>query len=72
MLQSTQSLPASAASATEVKSQPAAAKPKPCCVCKDEKALRDECMLFSDTGEDKCMDQIAAYKKCMAGYGFKV
>lgn len=41
-------------------------------MCKDEKALRDECMLFSDTGEDKCMDQIAAYKKCMAGYGFKV
>ncbi|EHA57314.1 Cytochrome c oxidase copper chaperone [Pyricularia oryzae] len=49
-------------------------KPKPCCVCKDEKAARDECMLFSnakDPAED-CKTKIEQYKSCMAGFGFKV
>ncbi|KAI5857588.1 cytochrome C oxidase copper chaperone-domain-containing protein [Tricharina praecox] len=47
--------------------------PKPCCVCKDEKAARDECFLFSDKGgEVECVDKIDAYKKCMAGFGFKI
>lgn len=51
-----------------------ASKPKPCCVCKDEKAARDECMLFSnakDPAED-CKAKIEQYKSCMAGFGFKV
>ncbi|KAI5850372.1 cysteine alpha-hairpin motif superfamily [Morchella snyderi] len=52
--------------------QPTANGPKPCCVCKDEKASRDECMLFSDKGEEQCLDKIAAYKACMAGFGFKI
>ncbi|KAL7266832.1 Cytochrome c oxidase copper chaperone [Rhizina undulata] len=46
--------------------------PKPCCVCKDEKAARDECFLLNDDGDKQCKDQIAAYKSCMAGFGFKI
>ncbi|KAI5819176.1 cytochrome C oxidase copper chaperone-domain-containing protein [Pyronema omphalodes] len=53
--------------------KPAATGPKPCCVCKDEKAARDECFLFSSKGgEVECIPQIEAYKKCMAGFGFKI
>ncbi|RPB02377.1 hypothetical protein L873DRAFT_1802318 [Choiromyces venosus 120613-1] len=46
--------------------------PKPCCVCKDEKASRDECFLFTNDAETKCLDKVTAYKACMAGFGFKV
>ncbi|KJZ78336.1 hypothetical protein HIM_02374 [Hirsutella minnesotensis 3608] len=49
-------------------------KPKPCCVCKDEKSRRDECMLFS-TAKDPaadCQSLVEQYKNCMMGYGFKV
>ncbi|KAI9783878.1 MAG: Cytochrome c oxidase copper chaperone [Peltula sp. TS41687] len=46
---------------------------KPCCVCKDEKAARDECMLFSDGDpKEKCRSTIEQYRSCMAGYGFKL
>lgn len=41
-------------------------------VCKEEKATRDECLLFSETGPEKCADHITAYKKCMAGFGFNI
>lgn len=42
-------------------------------VCKEEKAARDECFLFSEKGgEVECVDKIEAYKKCMAGFGFKI
>ncbi|KAF8456062.1 cysteine alpha-hairpin motif superfamily [Kalaharituber pfeilii] len=44
---------------------------KPCCVCKEEKSRRDECMLFSTNGEADCKPTIEAYRQCMAGYGFK-
>jgi len=52
----------------------AAAKVKPCCVCKDEKATRDDCMLFSqsDDPQQDCQSTIQQYKNCMAGYGFKI
>ncbi|OJD33812.1 cytochrome c oxidase assembly protein subunit 17 [Diplodia corticola] len=52
----------------------AAAKPKPCCVCKDEKAARDECMLFSnsDNAQEDCKDMVSKYKSCMAGFGFNI
>ncbi|KAF8449768.1 cysteine alpha-hairpin motif superfamily [Terfezia claveryi] len=50
----------------------AAAGPKPCCVCKEEKARRDECMLFSNRGEEDCKPMIDLYRTCMAGYGFKL
>ncbi|KAJ6445988.1 cytochrome C oxidase copper chaperone (COX17) domain-containing protein [Purpureocillium lavendulum] len=47
---------------------------QPCCVCKDEKSRRDECMLFS-TAKDPaadCKSLVDQYKSCMLGYGFKV
>ncbi|KAI5808089.1 cytochrome C oxidase copper chaperone family protein [Peziza echinospora] len=61
----------SSSSSTASTPTPAAA-PKPCCVCKPEKAARDECLLFSDRGEEDCRPTIQAYKACMAGYGFKL
>ncbi|KAK0733973.1 cytochrome C oxidase copper chaperone-domain-containing protein, partial [Lasiosphaeria miniovina] len=52
----------------------AASKPKPCCVCKDEKAKRDECMLFSNASDAQkdCQSTVDLYRTCMAGFGFKV
>ncbi|KAF2682453.1 hypothetical protein K458DRAFT_307547, partial [Lentithecium fluviatile CBS 122367] len=52
----------------------APAKPKPCCVCTDEKAKRDECMLFSksNNAQEECADLVTKYKECMAGYGFTI
>ncbi|KAL8406336.1 hypothetical protein RB596_004982 [Gaeumannomyces avenae] len=52
----------------------AAEKPRPCCVCKDEKAKRDECMLFSSAKdpEEDCKTTIQQYRSCMEGFGFKV
>ncbi|KAJ5119020.1 hypothetical protein N7448_010729 [Penicillium atrosanguineum] len=49
-------------------------KPKPCCVCKDEKTARDDCMLFSksDDPQKECQSMVEKYKTCMAGFGFKV
>jgi cytochrome c oxidase assembly protein subunit 17 len=47
---------------------------QPCCVCLEEKAKRDECMLFSnsDNAQEECADLVTKYKTCMAGYGFKI
>ncbi|KAH7124159.1 cytochrome C oxidase copper chaperone-domain-containing protein [Dendryphion nanum] len=52
----------------------APAKPRPCCVCTEEKSKRDECMLFSnaDDAQKDCADLVTKYKDCMAGYGFKI
>ncbi|RYP55457.1 hypothetical protein DL770_010910 [Monosporascus sp. CRB-9-2] len=52
----------------------AASKPKPCCVCKEEKSKRDECMLFSKSSNpaSECQTMIDQYKSCMAGFGFQV
>ncbi|KAG5979952.1 hypothetical protein E4U55_004553 [Claviceps digitariae] len=50
------------------------AKPKPCCVCKEEKSKRDECMLFSKASDpaSDCKSFVEQYRSCMAGFGFKV
>ncbi|EGR52670.1 uncharacterized protein TRIREDRAFT_54676 [Trichoderma reesei QM6a] len=48
--------------------------PQPCCVCKEEKSRRDECMLFS-TAKDPaadCRSLVDQYKSCMQGFGFSV
>ncbi|PKS06508.1 hypothetical protein jhhlp_007256 [Lomentospora prolificans] len=52
----------------------AESKPKPCCVCKDEKAQRDECMLMSKSAnpEEDCKLTIQQYRACMEGFGFKI
>ncbi|OAL07261.1 cytochrome c oxidase copper chaperone-like protein Cox17 [Phaeosphaeriaceae sp. SRC1lsM3a] len=49
-------------------------KPKPCCVCLEQKAKRDECMLFSTSNDaqKECADLVGQYRQCMAGYGFKI
>ncbi|KOS16865.1 Cytochrome c oxidase copper chaperone [Escovopsis weberi] len=49
-------------------------RPKPCCVCKDEKAKRDECMLFSTAQDPQadCQSLVEQYKTCMLGFGYKV
>ncbi|ATY59460.1 cytochrome c oxidase copper chaperone protein [Cordyceps militaris CM01] len=51
-----------------------ASRPKPCCVCKDEKAKRDECMLFSNAKDPQadCQSFVQQYKSCMLGFGYKV
>ncbi len=43
-------------------------------MCKDEKATRDECMLFSeaDDPQEDCKSMVDKYRSCMAGYGFKI
>ena len=43
---------------------------KPCCVCLDTKAARDECVIMR--GEDNCGDLIEAHKQCMRDLGFKI
>ncbi|KAH8591957.1 cysteine alpha-hairpin motif superfamily [Bisporella sp. PMI_857] len=45
---------------------------KPCCVCKEEKANRDQCMLFSNAKDPQkdCASIIDKYKSCMKGFGF--
>ncbi|CZR53947.1 probable cytochrome c oxidase copper chaperone protein [Phialocephala subalpina] len=52
----------------------ACVKVKPCCVCKEEKATRDECMLFSNSKDPQkdCATTINKYKSCMAGFGFSL
>lgn len=47
---------------------------QPCCVCKDEKSQRDECMLMSKAADPEadCKSTILQYKECMQGFGFKV
>jgi cytochrome c oxidase assembly protein subunit 17 len=47
---------------------------QPCCVCKEEKAKRDECMLFSKAAEPAadCKSLVDQYKSCMAGYGYSI
>ncbi|KAK5938170.1 Cytochrome c oxidase copper chaperone [Knufia obscura] len=51
-----------------------AEKVKPCCVCKEEKVSRDDCMLFSraDDPQEDCKSMVDKYRDCMRGYGFKV
>ncbi|ODA83806.1 hypothetical protein RJ55_02322 [Drechmeria coniospora] len=60
--------------ATTASSTEASSKPKPCCVCKDEKSKRDECMLFSNASDPAadCQSLVDKYKTCMLSYGFKV
>ncbi|KAK3383299.1 COX17 protein [Lasiosphaeria ovina] len=40
----------------------------------DEKAKRDECMLFSNASDAQkdCQSTVDLYRTCMAGFGFKV
>lgn len=71
----THSLPGSGAQPSNAApSTSDASRPKPCCVCKDEKAKRDECMLFSNAKDPQqdCVSLVDQYKSCMSGFGYKV
>lgn len=52
--------------------KPKEEKPKPCCVCLDEKKQRDECLLFNGQDSGNCSALIEKYKTCMKGYGFEL
>ncbi|CAH2355482.1 cytochrome c oxidase copper chaperone [[Candida] railenensis] len=56
---------------SEVEKKECPVKPKPCCVCLDEKKLRDECLLFNGQEGGKCNELIGKYKECMKGFGFE-
>ncbi|CCH60409.1 hypothetical protein TBLA_0C06130 [Henningerozyma blattae CBS 6284] len=47
-------------------------KPKPCCVCTEQKEERDQCILFNGQESTKCTEFINKYKECMKGYGFEI
>ncbi|KAL1903059.1 Cytochrome c oxidase copper chaperone [Sporothrix stenoceras] len=68
------SIPAESCPAPAIATSDAASKPKPCCVCTQEKSKRDECMLFSNAADPAadCKSTIDQYRTCMAGFGFKV
>ncbi|KAG5940982.1 hypothetical protein E4U59_002003 [Claviceps monticola] len=68
------SLASSSPQATPGTAKDNVTKPKPCCVCKDEKSKRDECMLFSKAADPAadCKSFVEQYKSCMAGFGFTV
>ncbi|KAF3481945.1 uncharacterized protein GIQ15_04704 [Arthroderma uncinatum] len=69
------SLSTAPAASTGASATTETSKPKPCCVCKPEKAARDDCMLFSksdDPAAKECLSFVQEYKACMAGFGFKV
>lgn len=43
---------------------------KPCCVCLETKAERDDCVIHK--GEENCGDFIEAHKQCMRDLGFNI
>ncbi|CCG21696.1 Cox17 copper metallochaperone [Candida orthopsilosis Co 90-125] len=45
-------------------------KPKPCCVCLDERKERDKCVLFHGVDSEDCKSILDKYTSCMKGYGF--
>ncbi|KAH9998888.1 cytochrome C oxidase copper chaperone-domain-containing protein [Xylariaceae sp. FL0662B] len=68
------SIASNAASQPVASDAAATSKPKPCCVCKDEKSRRDECLLFSKAADpaSDCKTTVEQYRSCMAGFGFQV
>lgn len=43
---------------------------KPCCVCKETKNRRDECIVLN--GEESCGTFIEAHKECLRKHGFQI
>lgn len=43
---------------------------KICCVCKEAKRIRDECIILN--GEERCQAFIEAHKACLRSEGFQV
>jgi cytochrome c oxidase assembly protein subunit 17 len=49
---------------------PSGAPKRICCVCKDTKKVRDECMLLK--GEEQCGPEIEKHKVCLRSEGFDI
>ncbi|ELR13334.1 copper chaperone, putative [Acanthamoeba castellanii str. Neff] len=62
---STSAAPAAAAAPTTN-----AAGKRICCVCKDTKKVRDECIF--QFGEEKCQEPIELHKVCLRSEGFDI
>lgn len=45
-------------------------KRRPCCVCKQTKAFRDQCLRNND--EEVCIDFVLAHKLCLKAKGFRI
>lgn len=43
---------------------------RPCCVCKDTRTARDDCLRFNP--EETCIKQVNAHNECLKSYGFQV
>ena len=43
-------------------------KKGPCCVCKDTKKTRDECIVMRS--EEECQSEIMSHKECLRSHGF--
>ncbi len=43
-------------------------KLRPCCVCKETKEIRDNCIF--EKGEESCLKFIEEHNKCLKDYGF--
>jgi cytochrome c oxidase assembly protein subunit 17 len=43
-------------------------KLKPCCVCKETRELRDNCIRFNN--ETECVKEINKHIECLKSYGF--
>ncbi|MES1909632.1 MAG: hypothetical protein MHM6MM_002337 [Cercozoa sp. M6MM] len=43
----------------------------PCCVCKDERRVRDECFLLNGKDSSECDAVWDSYAKCLQKYGFE-
>lgn len=45
-------------------------KKGPCCVCKETKSVRDQCLMFNS--EELCVKEMEAHKKCLIDNGFTI
>lgn len=45
-------------------------KLSPCCVCKETKKIRDQCIILNN--EEYCKNEIEAHKQCLRNKGFKI
>lgn len=42
----------------------------PCCVCKETKSVRDQCLFDKD--EEQCKVEIQNHNTCLASFGYSV
>jgi len=57
-------------SETKFVQEEAPKKKGPCCVCKETKFIRDECV--RNNGMEDCLPQIAAHNACLKSEGYSI